>query len=116
MTAKKSIWVTTSFAGYHQWPGAPDIVAFLRALHRHKFGVRVEVAVNHSDRDVEFFIFGNAVNKALGTFVMPAMAANRSMSCEMIAQCLYNALVNEYPSIIAITIDEDGENGATLTW
>ena len=54
---KKSIWVTFQKEGIHKYPDAPDEVEFLRYPHRHIFKFKVQIDVEHDDRDIEFFIF-----------------------------------------------------------
>jgi hypothetical protein len=112
----KRIWITTFFNGFHHWPDAPAQVAFLRSLHRHRFGVKVSVNVLHSDRDVEFFMLQNDVNKVLVTELAKALKAKPAMSCEMMAEFIGQRLHAMKYNVAEITVDEDGENGATLTF
>jgi 6-pyruvoyl-tetrahydropterin synthase len=113
----KRIYVTGSFNGLHHWPGAPDDVAFLRTLHRHKFGVRVDVNVNHSDRDVEFFQFKRVMDLLLRVDVPALLISTPALSCEMLAQFIGETLVKQTgASLYSVEVNEDGENGAILTW
>ena len=112
-TKIRTVFITTFFNGFHCWPEAPAQVGFLRSLHRHKFGVRVEVLVTHDDRQVEFFILQEAVNKIIVKELTKFLTLNSSLSCEMMAEFIWNRLMPNY-SIYSITVDEDGENGATL--
>jgi len=109
-----SVYVTTTFVAFHNWPGAPVKVEFLRHLHRHVFHVRVEVDVSHSDRDVEFFIFKELVD---GLCILH-FHGNRliGISCEMIASTLANMLAAEGYTMRSVEVSEDGENGAILRY
>lgn len=65
----KTIYVRTSFVGFHKWETAPQEVSFLRDLHRHIFNVKVTLQVSHSDRDVEFFLLKKDVDFIISSFV-----------------------------------------------
>ena len=115
----KTIFLTTSFEGVHCYPSAPEGVEFLRTLHRHIFGVRLEVEVYHDDRELEFILLKRSVNNWLknkqddfGVWQMGAM------SCEMVANWLIENVKEELPRgkerYVKVTVDEDGENGATV--
>ena len=114
--AHAQIWVTTFFNGFHQWPLAPDTVAFLRSLHRHRFGVKVTVQVSHADRDVEFFMLQNDVNKVIVTELCKALKAKPAMSCEMMAEFIGMRLANLKYIVCQVEVDEDKENGAIVTF
>lgn len=109
MSTKASIWVTTSFVGFHYWSDAPDEVDFLRNVHRHVFHVKVCVEVTHCDRQVEFFLLKKDVNKHC-----QELFEGRTFpySCEMIAQSLVG-LLNQY-KVLWVEVSEDGENGARV--
>lgn len=110
----KEVYITTNFVGFHQWPNAPIEVAFLRDLHRHVFGVKVCVLVNGSDREVEFFTLKQDVDKAIRLLNMD-LEQNQSMSCEMMAEWLIEALTDCEYKVTSVEVNEDGENGAILT-
>jgi hypothetical protein len=56
-TVTTEVWCTLQVEATHNWPGCPfEEVDYLRAPHRHLFGIKAYVAVNHDDRDVEFII------------------------------------------------------------
>jgi hypothetical protein len=112
---KKSIWITTSFVGFHQFPLAPPAVAFLRNLHRHRFGVRVYFQVTDNERQLEFFLCQAEVNQVLSKELLPQMEVNKQMSCEAMAEVIFKALqVRKYP-VQLVSVDEDGENGAQVS-
>ena len=116
-----SVWVTAQFTGYHRWEAAPAKVGFLRDMHRHVFHVRVEVAVDHDDRDVEFFILKEAVE----TIIRMEFAGKTDIgSCEMIARKIHTELNRRHLhvegdtycvlSVMQVDVSDDGENGATI--
>jgi hypothetical protein len=105
-----TIWVTTTFPGWHAWPGAPASRAYLATSHRHLFHVRVEAEVGHDDRELEFHDLLDRVNRALP----PERLGPQS--CEMIARNIAAAVGDTWPGrVIRATVSEDGECGATVT-
>jgi len=112
------IIVKDQFPALHSWPGCPyEEVAFLRNPHRHIFHVTVKIRVNHDDRDVEFFMFKNALSDMLHS-----LYANRdlgSMSCEMMCNKIKQDLGYNYFSAVdihSISVFEDDENGAEVVF
>lgn len=116
MTSSTRIYVTTDFVGYHQWVNAPEEVAFLRNLHRHKFGVKVSVFVNHGDREVEFFLFKREVHALLRSKIVPQLTQDPKQSCEMMAAALGQELRNAGYSVHSVEVNEDGENGSIVEY
>ena len=117
----KMIWVTFRKEGIHKYPAAlenPDLktgdeydVSFLGYPHRHIFHFRVWIAVEHSDRAIEFIQFKrwleNLYNQ--GTLQLDYK------SCEMMAEDLYEQIAAKYPGReVWIEVSEDGENGALI--
>ena len=101
------IFVTTDFVAFHNWPGAPQEVEFLRSLHRHIFRVKVVWKVEHDNRDLEFFIQKEKLNKFL-----QENFSNKNLigvSCEMMA----NKIKTEF-NAESVEVSEDGENGAIV--
>lgn len=103
------IFITTQFAGFHKWDNAPEKVAFLRNLHRHLFKVKVYFKVNHNDRDLEFFIQKEEIDKEIRDYLKAH--ENIIESCEEF--CLFLAKTDS--RITKVEVNEDGENGAILT-
>jgi len=104
-----TIIIRTRFVALHNWPKAPDVVSFLRNEHRHEFWVEVEIEVDHNDRDLEFFICKEKINRFIkNNFAYKSLG---SLSCEMIAIKLYEGL--QLP-VKSISVFEDGENGAKV--
>ncbi len=108
----RQIFITTKFEGIHCYPAAPEAVAFLRNPHRHVFGVRIELDVFHDDRELEFILFKQEIDHQLYK-----KSWNLHTSCEMMAEVLLNYVINKYPKRnCSVTVDEDGENGATVKY
>lgn len=117
-TFVKTIFVTDEFVGYHQWWDAPSEVLYLRDKHRHLFKVRVEVGVEHADRQIEYHM----LKRQLPSF-LPRVDANANgeryfggMSCEDIANSTLLNLIDVYPkqTYYAVEVSEDGENGSIV--
>lgn len=107
-----TIMVSHGFIGYHRWADAPDAVAFLRNYHRHRFGVKAVFGVTHDDRQLEFFLVQEQLRQ-----VCTEGFENRQFeaSCEMIAKAIASALLGEGMPVLSVTVDEDGENSATVS-
>ena len=119
----RSIWVTFSKEGIHKYPAALedpnlatgdwDDVSFLGYAHRHIFHFRVAIDVFHDDRDIEFIQFKRWLE---GLYNSNTLELNHR-SCEMIAEELAQQINNKYPGRdIEITVAEDNENGATMSF
>lgn len=121
--AKRMIWVTFRKEGIHKYPAAstdPKLatgdeydVSFLGSPHRHIFHFTVSIQVFHNDRDIEFIQFKRWLENlyAGGTLEL------NFKSCEMISDDLYEVIASRYPQRdIEITVSEDGENGATISY
>ena len=106
---KKSIWVTFQKEGIHCYPDAPEEVDFLKYPHRHIFHFKVQIEVEHDDRDIEFFIF----KRWLESLYQDNILILDYKSCEMIADDLAKQIKDKYPDRwLAIDVSEDGENGS----
>ena len=121
--AQRRIWVTFRKEGIHKYPAAatdPALatgdrydVSFLGYPHRHIFHFTVSIEVFHLDRDVEFIQFKRWLEDlySQGTLELDFK------SCEMISDDLYEQIATRYPDRdIEITVAEDGENGATISY
>lgn len=111
-----SIWITFQKEGIHHYPAAatdPALaeVSFLGYPHRHTFHFRVELAVTHDNRDVEFILLKRELE---GLYAAGTLQCNHK-SCEMLARDLSDYVAEKYPNReIIVTVSEDGENGATI--
>ena len=117
------IWVTFQKEGIHKYPAAltdPQLatgdkydVSFLGYPHRHTFHFRVEIEVFHDDRDIEFIQFKRWLEELYGDGILQL----DYKSCEMIAEELAETINARYDGRkMKITVSEDDENGATLTF
>jgi len=104
-----TIIIRTRFVAFHCWPEAPDVVAFLRNKHRHEFWVEVELYVEHTNRDLEFFICKDYIDSYISNYFTEQYLEN--MSCEGMATAL---LVQLKLPVKSVSVFEDGENGAKV--
>ena len=111
----KRVCVKTFFRGFHCWPDAPEEVFFLRSLHRHQFGVRVEVEVTGSNREVEFFILQKRVDLACQK-VHAELLRHPHFSCEMMAEKIALLLFEEGFKVAEVEVDEDRENRGKIIY
>ena len=108
-----SIFVKTSFEGFHKYVDAPEEVSYLRQLHRHIFGVEVELSVTHNNRDLEFII----VKHHIEDFLKNTYKQGETYSCEQIADDVCKHLIDVYnPKRVSCLITEDGENGGRVVY
>lgn len=114
--ASADIFVTFKVEGLHHWPDAPPSRHYLRTPHRHQFGFRVETTVRHDDREIEFHDLKDRAHfeVMLLRSVSTTPTDFGAMSCEHIARELGAALARQYERSFIVTVDEDGECGATV--
>jgi hypothetical protein len=121
--AKRMVWITFRKEGIHMYPAAstdPALktgdaydVSFLGTPHRHIFHFEVAIEVFHNDRDIEFIQF----KRWLENLYSQGTLELNFKSCEMISDDLYEVIATRYPKRdIEITVSEDGENGATISY
>ncbi len=111
---KRKIWVTFSRIGFHNYPVAPDEVAYLKDRHRHKFNFRVTIDVFTDDREIEFHMF---LSRLENFFETKQLDVNNA-SCEMIAEKLIQQITKAYDCSqreVSVEVSEDGECGAIVT-
>lgn len=103
------VWVTFDRVGFHCYPDAPEEVAYLRDRHRHVFKFKVEVSVTHAERDIEFHMLKNFLEKQY-----PVTECG-GKSCETMALEVLNLIEENYPNRRAsVEVSEDGECGAVV--
>ena len=112
ITGTRTIHVTFQRAGLHCYPGAAPEVKYLSAPHRHLFKFQVNVDVEHNDRDIEFHTL---LNELEGQYDTGLLQLNNK-SCEMIAEELALYIVNKYNRTTSVSVWEDGECGATVSF
>jgi len=117
-SAHRWIWVTFQKEGVHCYPAAleaPELadVSFLGYPHRHIFHFKVQIQVEHNDRDIEFIQF----KRKLESFYSTGTLNLNSKSCEMMADDLYTQIATLYPTrCVIIEVSEDGENGCKIEY
>lgn len=111
-TTRMRVFFTTSFIGLHCWPDATGDVAYLANSHRHVFHVRVDLAVFHDDRDLEFI----GVKDSLDSWLALQPFDLGTTSCEMLCVRIRERIENVYGvgRVTRVEVSEDGENGAVL--
>jgi hypothetical protein len=121
--AIRTIFVRFQKEGIHKYPAAatdPALatgdeydVSFLATLHRHIFHFEVTIEVFHTNRDIEFIQFKRWLEKQYSQNIL----ALDYKSCEMMADDLYEVIATRYPDRnIIISVSEDNENGATISY
>ena len=121
--AFRTIFVRFQKEGIHCYPAAatdPALatgdeydVSFLATPHRHIFHFEVTIEVFHNDRDIEFIQFKRWLENQYSQGIL----ALDYKSCEMISDDLYDVIATRYPDRnIKITVSEDDENGATISY
>lgn len=120
-TLTGSVFTTFDFVGFHRWPDAPHEVNYLQDLHRHLFKVRIDVSVEHHDREIEF----HTLKRYLLDFIRAVWSVSHdtdyeaslgSMSCEQMALEIMDNLRITYPDrpYYRVEVSEDGENGSII--
>ena len=97
--------------GFHRWPGARGVRAYLAERHRHLFHLEANVHVAHDERDVEFHDLQDLIRDWWGPRARECGAA----SCEQLARELAAHLTSAGVRVRDITVAEDGESWATYT-
>ena len=113
---KKFIKIRCEFEGFHHYPNAgkqDERIKFLENNHRHIFKVEVKILVNHSDREIEFFLAKWALQDFLNA------GDQNHKSCEMIAtDILQDHLFMTYGTDreYTVTVSEDGESDGIIEY
>ena len=115
--AVTTVFCRTRFIAFHYWKDAPAAFHYLSVPHRHEFHVEVHVQVNHANREVEFQYLRKIVDYYLASEYTAAQKPEGAvpLSCEMIAERIADMLEQGGYEPVAVTVSEDGENGATFT-
>ncbi len=121
MEVSKSIIVKLREEGYHRYPSAPPEVGFLQHPHRHMFHIEAHIEVYDNDRELEFFIVQKFLKIHTMNFLIDhRIEPNNSFSCEDLAEYLVDQIGREYckevKRNISVSVFEDGENGARVTY
>lgn len=103
-----TLWATHRFVGFHAWPGASEERRYLADRHRHLFHARVEISVDHDDREIEFHDLFDVLVSACTVFAEAGAA-----SCEQMASYVREVVDRRWPHrVVSAEISEDGEFGA----
>ena len=109
---KRYIYITTQFEGFHRYENAPEEVSFLRNYHRHLFKIRLQIEVEHNERDIEFIMCKHEIDNYINKWFKNK---DMNLSCETIAEQLIIYTKKLYGDRKVICeVSEDGENGAIL--
>ncbi len=108
MTNPAEIFIRFTFPGFHRWEGAPEHRSYLASRHRHLFGVEVKCLVYNDDREIEFH---DLLEESKAFFSEPERG---NQSCEMMARALGEYLASRHQRSFTVTVNEDGECGATV--
>ena len=109
--------VYAEIIGYHNYPGAPDDMSFLRDSHRHVFVFRIHMAEEDANRgEVEIFEATRNVKAAVSQLFSLRYGSDEyefgTNSCEQIAQRVGLYLENNYGyQIASFEVLEDGQGG-----
>ena len=103
--------------GLHYWPGAHDARDYVRAPHRHLFGIAATLEVRHDERDVEW----HDLAETMTAHVRDMADRHRDglhdfgpRSCETLARTLMARLTDDGHTVAAVEWDEDGEFTARI--
>lgn len=110
---KKYICVKNKFISYHKYENAPQDVCFLKNLHRHLFYVTTKIQVFNDDRELEFFMVQNNVDKIIDNM---NRVMNDNKSCEQMASFIITELQKLYSTnrYYCVEVSEDNENSAIV--
>lgn len=104
--------------GFHHYPGASvdsPQRGYLEDRHRHLFGLRAELQVGHTNREVEFHDLSDRIRVWWHSHSdYDGVVEWGAASCEHIAIALHNHLDALGYTVHSITVDEDGEHEATI--
>jgi hypothetical protein len=106
VTEPAVIFVRFEQVGFHCWPDAPSHRAYLRASHRHLFGIEVTTHVDHDERDIEPTI---CVTSSGAVPRLSISSRFRPQSCETLARRPQRSFRRRARHRI---VSEDGECGA----
>lgn len=121
---KQYIEIKSNFVGFHRFPLASKMspkIAFLEQTHRHVFYVEFMVEVQHSDRELEFFLIQEKLKYTLKTLEGEmSVDKNAILSCENIAHTIRKKMLFQYKELenryMLIKVSEDNENAAVVQW
>lgn len=107
--------------GLHHWPEAEGNEAYLKYPHRHMFHYLIKIEQFHNNRDVEYLEWRRKLNYVFECSLNRKNEVQDfgSKSCETLANECLN-YIKEHPEFdkrsIVVSVFEDGENGAEVTY
>lgn len=109
---KKSVYATCKVEGFHFWLEAPDMVKYLKNVHRHMFHIKLIIGVDGENREIEFILMKHWLENTVNHILIEPS----NKSCEMIAQEIIGLAKGVYGEHRHYTceVSEDGENGAIV--
>ena len=108
----KTIFVQHRFWKLHCWPEAPEPVAYLRNLHRHEFHVELSITVEHGDRELEFHMVLDWLEKVCNNIMNNP---DNTLSCEQMGDLIMDQAKSRYKDrSYIVEVSEDGKNGARI--
>ena len=111
MQTNSTVIVQLSQEGFHNYPDAPFEVKFLADKHRHTFIIKLGYQVSHNNREKEIFLMRDEVRYVLTEFYGNPCEFG-SMSCEMIAQELFEHF--EEDGVCWVEVWEEETGGARV--
>ncbi len=111
--SKIVVFATVRFEviGFHRWPEATGVRAYLGQRHRHKFFVEATAEVYHDDREIEFH---DLLDFCKSHFPGGDMG---SRSCEQMAKDLVNDITRRFGlRRVTVKVFEDNEVGAEVAF
>jgi hypothetical protein len=94
--------------------GFTHYIEFIKLLKEKYEKYKVWIEVFHDDRDIEFIQFKRWLQRL---YNQDSVLELNNKSCEMIADELYNAINDKYPSrFVRISVAEDNENGCEMEY
>ena len=121
MVLNMLVYARTRFVAFHQWENAPEVYAYLAAVHRHEFHVEVGARVRLSDREVEFHTLKLELNAVIKSLYKDNGATPSSVpikdSCEVIASKIACEMRERFrQDVVYVDVSEDGECGGRVSY
>jgi hypothetical protein len=112
MALAKYVIASYETPGFHQWSGAPAHLDHLSVRHRHLFRFIVSVAVEGSDREVEFHVLRSEVEHVLSRLYPCGVHGFEfgNESCEMLAEAVLLKLREAGFNVESSEVWEDREH------
>ncbi len=95
----------------HRYKDAPEEVSYLRNLHRHMINIETTVEVFTTDREIEFYMMKDKIDKALKNHKF-----DENASCEDVCVYIMSIITKDYGKnrYRKVKVREDNNGFATL--